>query len=207
MNELMLYAFNTFVSVIVIVDPFAMVPIYLSLTERFSPAENRHTRKKATLIALCILVTFALTGNTIFNFFGITMPAFQIAGGFLLLIIGMEQLHANRKQVKQEEESEGLERNDISVFPLATPLLAGPGAISTVVLQGTKAASYLDLVFLVLAIVAALLASNLVLKFAPFFYRIMGQTGLNLITRLMGIILTAIAVQYIINAFIELKIL
>src|SRR5436190_788689 len=129
-----LYLINTIVALFVIVDPFAVVPVYLTLTERFTHPERRTIRRKASVVATGILVTFALTGLGIFNLFGITLPAFQIAGGILMLMLGTAQLGANRARVKPEEREEGLERDDISIFPLATPLIAGPGSISTVVL-------------------------------------------------------------------------
>jgi multiple antibiotic resistance protein len=136
---------------------------------------------------------------SLFNFFGTTLPAFQIAGGLLLFKFGIEQLGANRTRVKEEERDESLHREDISIFPLATPLLAGPGAISTVVLQSSKAKSPVNLAALCLAIILAIIVCNLVLKLGPLLFRLIGTTGLNLLTRLMGLILTAVAVQFVIN--------
>lgn len=194
-----LYVLQTFVAVFVIVDPFAVVPVYLTLTERFSPEGIRVTRRKASLVALGVLSLFALTGLSVFNIFGITLPAFQIAGGILLLLLGISQLNNNRARVKPEETSEGLERDDVSVFPIGTPLLAGPGAISTTVLLSTQAHGWLRVTGLMLAILAAMFCAYLVLKAAPALFRILGKTGLNLLTRIMGLILSAIAVQHVIN--------
>ncbi len=198
LNELG-YLLNTFIAVFVIVDPFAVVPVYLSLTDRFSPASVTLIRRKATLIAFGILVTFAISGLWVFNLFGITLPAFQIAGGILLLLLGIAQLHGNRPRVKQEETDESLERDDVSVFPLGTPLLAGPGAISTVVLYSTQSETALRIGGLVVAIFLAMTGSYLVLKSAHYLFKILGRTGLNLVTRLMGLILTAVAIQFILN--------
>lgn len=197
--ELFFYALNTFVAVFVIIDPFAVVPVYLMLTERFTLEELRKTRRRAVYIASGLLLLFAFTGTALFNLFGITLPAFQIAGGLLLLIFGLQQLQGTRKRVKHEEEEESLARDDVSVFPLATPLLAGPGAISTVVLQGSQAESLSHMVLLGVAIVGAMIAGYFILKSAPYLYKLFGQTGLNLLTRVMGILLTAIAVQSILN--------
>ncbi|MBI4404270.1 MAG: NAAT family transporter [Deltaproteobacteria bacterium] len=190
---------STFIGVFVIVDPFAMVPLYLTLTERLSEQAVIRTRRKATLVAMGILLVFALTGLSIFNLFGITMPAFQIAGGILLLLLGISQLNAQRSRVQPEERNESMEREDISVFPLGTPLLAGPGAISTVVLYATQAGNWLSRVGLVLAIIGAMAASYAVLKGAHYLFHILGRTGLNILTRIMGLILTAIAVQFVLN--------
>lgn len=197
-NEL-LYILQTFVALFVIVDPFAVVPVYLSLTERFSPEGIRHTRQKATLVAFGLLALFALTGLSVFKLFGITLPAFQIAGGILLLLLGISQLNNTRARVKPEEKTEGMERDDVSVFPLGTPLLAGPGAISTVVLLSTQAKTPLRMLCLLIALIGAMGAAYMCLKAAPYLYRILGKTGLNLLTRIMGMILTAIAVQFMLN--------
>jgi|1048.fasta_scaffold08207_2 multiple antibiotic resistance protein len=192
-------ALNSFISVFVIVDPFAVVPVYLGLTDRFDKRELVKIRRKATIVSCCILIVFAISGMSLFNFFGTTLPAFQIAGGLLLFKFGIEQLGANRTRVKEEERDESLHRDDISIFPLATPLLAGPGAISTVVLESSKAKTTPSLLMLCGAIVAALALCNVVLKMGPLLYRVIGTTGLNLLTRMMGLILTAVSVQFIIN--------
>jgi len=193
------YVLNTFIAVFVIVDPFAVIPVYLALTDRFSPGVIAQIRIKATLVALGILSVFAVSGLSIFNLFGITLPAFQIAGGILLLGIGMAQLNANRPRVKQEEADESLERDDVSVFPLGTPLLAGPGAISTVVLYSTQSHNWFRSGGLLLAIVLAMVVTFWILKAAPYLFRVLGKTGLNILTRLMGLILTAVAVQFFLN--------
>ena len=190
---------NTFVAVFVIVDPFAVVPVYLLLTDRLSHEARRSTRHRASLAAGAILTTFAVTGLAIFRFFGITLPAFQIAGGILLLLLGIAQLNANRSRVKQEEKDESLARDDVSVFPLATPLIAGPGAISTVVLLSSQSKNFYQQMSLILAILLALVANHVILKGAPILFKFLGQTGLNLITRIMGIILTAMAIQFLLN--------
>lgn len=193
------FLINTFVALFVIVDPFAVVPVYLTLTERFGVAERQAIRNKATLIATLLLMMFAATGLGVFKLFGITLPAFQIAGGILLLGFGLSQLNRTRVRMTDSEQEENLARDDISIFPLATPLIAGPGAISTVVLYSSKAESAFRVVNLILAIALVMIASHFVLKAAPLIYRVLGKTGLNLLTRLMGIIVSAIAVQFIIN--------
>lgn len=188
---------SAFIAIFAITDPFAVVPVYLTLTETYKDCEKKLARRKATLISVVLLMTFAISGMTLFNLFGITLPAFQIAGGLLLLSLGIQQLGANRDRVKKEEEIEGLERDDISVFPLATPLLAGPGSISTVVLISSKAASWWQVAIILLAIVLTLFVSYLILKASPLLFKLLGTTGLNLLTRLMAIVLTAIAIQFL----------
>jgi len=188
---------NLVLAIFVIVDPFAVVPVFLSITEHSDSRVRERTARKASLIAFAILAFFALFGLILFDFFGITLPAFQIAGGILLLRLGLAQLAADRTRVRPEEAAESLAREDVSVFPLATPLLAGPGAISTVVLLASKQESKLGVTSLVCAVAVALAASYVMLRFASVLYRVLGKTGLNLLTRIMGIILTAIAIQFI----------
>lgn len=191
---------NLMLAIFVIVDPFAVVPVFLTITEHATREARARTARKATVIAFAILVFFAIFGLVLFDFFGITLPAFQIAGGILLLRLGLAQLSADRTRVRPEETAESRDRDDVSVFPLATPLLAGPGAISTVVLLSSKEPpTALRTVYVVLAILAALFLSFLMLRFATKLYQVLGKTGLNLLTRIMGILLTAISIQFIIN--------
>lgn len=213
----LLELFNLVISLLVIVDPFAVVPVFLTITQGHDRHYQRRMATKASVIATCLLLFVCFAGMRIFDLFGITLPAFQIAGGILLLQLGLEQLKAERRRVRSDEESESVEKEDVSVFPLATPLLAGPGAISTVVLlTGTSGASAARevlsdraaapalqgvsvAVFVSLAILIVMFISWLMLIFAPKIYRALGKTGLNLLTRIMGILLTAIAIQFMIN--------
>ncbi len=193
---------STLSSLFAIVDPFAVIPVFLSLTDRYNPTERKALVRRAALISAGILGLFALSGEMIFRIFGISMAAFRIAGGILLLLLGIAQLNATRERVKSEEETESYARDDISIFPLATPLLAGPGAISTVVLQAGQDPHWFWKSLLLLAIALVFLASYFILTSAPHVFHILGKTGLNLLTRLMGIILTAIAVQFIVDGLI-----
>jgi len=197
------YFVGAFVTLLFIIDPFALVPVYLTLTERFSTPDLAVIRRKAILIAFAMLVLFSLAGMRVFALFGITLPAFQIAGGLLLLTIGISQVNANRRKVNSDEEGESHDKDDISVFPLATPLLAGPGAISTVILYATEAGSHLRIVELLAAITGCMAVSYAVLLASPGLLRFLGKTGLNLLSRIMGLVLTAVAVQFILNGVTE----
>lgn len=197
--EVVSWIIGAYVAMIVIIDPFGVVPIYLTLTERNTETERKKIRRKASLIAASLLLLVCFTGMGVFSIFGITLPAFQIAGGILMLLLGIEQLNAKHSRVRQEEKEEGMEREDVSVFPLATPLLAGPGAISTVVLYAADAGGWIRQMGLAAAILAAVITSHVTLKASPILFRVLGKTGLNLMTRLMGILLTAIAIQFMIN--------
>lgn len=197
--ELATYFVTTFVALFVIIDPFGVVPIFLTLTEDQVEHEREAIRRKASFIATGILLAVCLFGLAIFNFFGISIPAFQIAGGLLLLLLGIEQLSAKQSKVNEGEKAESRHREDISVFPLATPLLAGPGSISTVVLYASQAKSVLHTGAIATAIIVSMLAVYVCLRLAPLLFRVLGQTGINLMTRLMGILLTAIAVQFVLD--------
>jgi len=192
------YVFTTFISVFVMVDPLAAIPIYLILTERFTRQDVRNIRSKAVLVATGILLVFALTGMGILNFFGISMAALQIAGGILLLKFSIEHMGGPEK-IKHEEEDEGLHRDDISIVPLAMPLLAGPGAISTIVVQATRATDEINLVLLILTTCLVMCVTYFILKFSRSLYKVLGKTGLNLIGRIMGILVAAIAIEFVIT--------
>ena len=197
------YFTGAVVTLFFIIDPIAAVPIYMTITERFNEQDRRMIRRKASLIALGLLSFVAVSGSRFFALFNITLPAFQIAGGILLLNIGMAQLNAVRRRVQPAEEGESLHRDDISVFPLATPLLAGPGAISTVILLATRTGSVLRLGELIAAIATCMFGAFLTLRAGKYLQKILGTTGLNLLSRLMGILLTAVAVQFILNGIKE----
>ena len=190
---------GAFVTLLVMIDPLTTVPVYMTLTDRFSEEHRRGICRKATLIALIVLTVVALVGIKLFTLFGITMPAFQIAGGILLLMVGISQVNEVRSKVNRSEQDESYDRDDITVFPLATPLLAGPGAISTVILLATKANGWLRITELIIAISACMLAAYATLRAAKYLFRLLGTTGLNLFSRIMGLLLTAIGVQFVIN--------
>ena len=195
MNEFI----HSFVSLFVVIDPFALIPIFLTVTSNHSAADRNAICAKACILALIILLAFTFMGLGIFKVFGFGLPAFQIAGGILLLKLGLEQLEAKRERLAKSEEQEANQGDDVSVFPLATPLLAGPGAISTILLQSTDEASKYGLLNITLALVSVIICSYLILRFSKVFLKVLGETGLNLFTKIMGVILTAVAVQFVLN--------
>lgn len=193
------YLFNTFVSVFVMVDPFAAIPVYLLLTERFTPSDVKKTRRKAVIIASSILLVFALTGMGVLNLFGISISALRIAGGILLLRFALEHMMGSSEKIKHEEEDESKLKDDISIVPLAMPLLAGPGAISTIVVQSTKANDIINFCLLILAIILVMWVTSLTLRSSQYLFRLLGKTGLNLMGRIMGILIAAIAIEFVIT--------
>lgn len=190
-----------FTSLLAIINPLSTAPMYLALTEGYTPEQRRRTLRSGMITAFAVMAVFALVGGTIFQFFGITIHAFRIAGGFLFFGIGMDMLQAKRSRGKatEEEEQEGRVRENVGVTPLGIPMITGPGAITTVMVLMTQAGSptragmVFGAILLVLAICWASLAA------APRLVRFFGTTGLNVMTRLMGLLVTVIAVQFIID--------
>ena len=195
--------FHSFISVFVMVDPFAAIPIYLVLTKPLSKADTIQVTKFAVFIALGILTFFALTGLGLLNFFRISLPALRIAGGLLLLKFAFEQMSGGQHKIKQSEEDESLQRHSIAVVPLAMPLLAGPGAISTVIVQSSNAHNLITFIIYVLAICAVMFASYYTLRSSRHLFKLFGQTGINLLDKLMGILVAAIAIQFILTGIRE----
>ena len=183
-----------------IVDPIAVVPTYLVITQGQSPAQRRVTARRACVAAAMILVVFALAGSRIFGLFGITMPAFRIAGGLILWLVAMDMLHGNRStQEGAAEISEGQAKDDVAVTPLAMPMLAGPGAISTVMVLSGQARSTGQTIIVYTSIALTLFISWITLRLAERLVKRMGQTGIRVMTRIMGLLLAAIAVQFVIT--------
>jgi multiple antibiotic resistance protein len=187
-------------SVFFLVDPFAAIPAFLAMTAEADSSSRRRMAKKASITCFCVLTAFALAGSLIFKMFGITLAAFQIAGGLILLLIGLDMMQARRStQEGVSETEEGLHKEDISVTPLGVPLLAGPGAISTVmVLMGASPSMYHAIPVLG-AIAITAFASYLILSSADKVRRRLGETGIRIMMRMMGLLLTALAVQFVIN--------
>ena len=198
------FALVTFTSVLFIVDPIAVVPTYLVITRGQDQAQRRVTARRACIAATLLLVTFAAIGRGIFELFGITMPAFRIAGGLILWLVAMDMLHGNRStQEGTAEISEATAKEDVAVTPLAMPMLAGPGAISTVMVLSGQARTTAQTIVVYASILLALLIAWGTLRAAERLVLRMGQTGIRVMTRLMGLMLAAIAVQFVITGVRE----
>ena len=198
------FALVTFTSVLFIVDPIAVVPTYLVITSSQSTAQRRATAGRACLAATVLLVTFAAMGRAIFELFGITMPAFRIAGGLILWLVAMDMLHGTRStQEGTAEITEATVKEDVAITPLAMPMLAGPGAISTVMVLSGQARTTPQTIVVYGSILLALLIAWATLRAAERLVIRMGQTGIRVMTRLMGLLLAAIAVQFVITGVRE----
>ena len=198
-----------FTSIFSLVDPFAAIPAFLVMTAGDNAARRRRTAKRAALTCLIVLGSFGLVGSYIFRIFGITMPAFEIAGGLILLLIGIVMLQARRSSTQEvePERQEGAEKEDVGITPLGIPMLAGPGAISTVMVFLGPKPDVMDMVPVFVAIIITSLISYWVLAGAEMVRRRLGETGIRILVRLMGLLLTAIAVQFFVNGLTHLGVI
>lgn len=188
-----------FVALLAIVNPVGTIPIFINMTAN-QDAVVRH--KNGTMAAVsmgAILLLVLFTGEAILQFFGISIDSFRVGGGILILLMAISMLNAKMSNVKQtkEEELDSAERDSVAVVPLGTPLLAGPGAISTVILHTQHYASALHYAYLVLGIILLAFLTALLFRLAPAIARLLGKTGINIVTRLMGLIMAAMGVEFI----------
>jgi multiple antibiotic resistance protein len=202
MNSFFLVAFP---AIFTIVNPLGAVGPFLAMTARDSLDKKSSTAKRACLMATVVLLICTALGAFIFRFFGITLPALKIAGGCLLFLVAIDMINARESRTKatQEEREEGTVKEDIAVFPLGIPLLSGPGSMVTVFILVEKANTTIEMGFIYLSILATMALSYVVLKQAARLARLLGATGINVLSRVMGLILAAIAVQFILNGLIE----
>jgi multiple antibiotic resistance protein len=189
-------------SLFVIVDPFAVIPAFIAMTPNDTPAERSRMAKIACLVVAGVLLGFGFAGKWVFQLLGITMPAFQIAASIVLLLVALDMLRAQRSRVQEtsEETAAGAEKNDIAVTPLAIPMLSGPGAISTVILLESEATTVWHSLALCGCILLVSLASYGVLRMAAHGAKRLNPIALRIGTRVMGLLLAAIAVQFMVNA-------
>jgi len=190
-----------FTSIFFIVDPFAVIPSFLAMTVRDSPAQRRVLARRGAWTCAITLTLFALGGSMIFTIFGITIGAFKIAGGVLMGLNALDMVQARRSQQRETavETAEGIQKDDIGILPLGVPMLAGPGAISTVMVLALGAKTLAATVAVYVSIVVTSLLTYAVLSAASLVERRLGQTGMRILTRLMGLVLSAIAVQFILD--------
>lgn len=194
---------QTFSAIFAIVDPFGYIPIFISLTAEDSPSRQREMLKRACATAFIVLTLFTILGNRILHVFGITIPAVQISGGLILLVIGFEMLKVIEvgEKITKSEASEGVRRDDISIIPLAIPMLSGPASIATVIMLSGRGGQ-MQYVNIVTSIIATLLITYLILRSAGKILKVIGLTGIKVLTRIMGFLLCAMAVQFMINGYL-----
>jgi multiple antibiotic resistance protein len=191
---------NAVVTLFVTIDPPGLAPLFMVLTAGRSIAERRAVAIRATVIAAIVLVAFALVGEPLINVLGISLPAFRIAGGLLLFVIAFEMVFGRREERKSETAQTVVERDDlrnVAVFPLAIPLIAGPGAISATILLASQAPDASGTVGLIAIIVLMIGACLVVFLAADRIEKVLGETGRIVVSRLLGLILAALSVQFV----------
>lgn len=204
MDELPRFALVTLTAILFIVDPIAVVPTYLVITQDETVAERRSTAFRACVAMTLLLLVFAATGTALFRAFGITLPAFRTAGGLILWFVAMDMLRGERRtQEGRDEVMEGQAKEDVALTPLAIPMLAGPGAISTVIVLATEAKGAAHTLLVYGAIVVTGVLSFLTLRLGEPLLGRLGKTGIKVVTRVMGLLLAAVAVQLVLSGVKE----
>ncbi|MBV9027915.1 MAG: NAAT family transporter [Candidatus Eremiobacteraeota bacterium] len=201
---------TAFATAFTIIDPIGMIPLTIGSTARFSSQRRRQIIDQAVLVAAGIILFMGVLGRIILKYLGITLPAFTIAGGALLFLIAIDMLFARPTGAKrtEAEEKEAAEGENPAVFPLAVPMIAGPGTIATVLLLlNFSHGDRMDVMIVVAAYAVALLVTWLCMRGSALVLRVISKTGIHVITRLLGIILAALAVQFVLNGLSQTPLL
>ena len=183
-------------SIIAVMEPFSTIAIYITLTKNHSSERQRKIAAKAMKISFVVLAFFALTGHLLFLVFNITVYAFEIAGGILLVAVALRMLNPGKDEYSSDER-------DVSIVPLAFPLTAGPGTITTVMLLFSEAGNWFEALFVFVGIFIGVLISYVGMVYSHRLFKLLGDDGLRLVTALMAIIVLAIAVQFVINGIVD----
>ncbi|MCO4848102.1 MAG: MarC family protein [Yoonia sp.] len=192
-----------FTTLFIIIDPMGLSPIFLALTSGMTTSQRRIIAVRACLIGAVLMLAFLFLGEALLGFIGISMPAFRIAGGVLLFLTALEMLFQKRQERREDNVSEIHHADDPSVFPLAMPLIVGPGAITTIILLAGQAEGAADMAAIAAVMFLVLLSVLLAFLVAPVLERLLGKTGLNILTRILGMLLAALAVQFILDGLLE----
>jgi len=201
LSEYINFTLFAFAALFFIIDPVGNVPLFLAITRQNNFNERKQIVKKASFACSLILIFFLFTGNLILELFHITIGAFKIAGGIIIFIISIQMLFVFKPGQKTSplEEEEAREKEDVSIFPLAIPFLSGPGAIATVILLRSNCQNLIHYLVIFGVIVIVSILTYFILKESQYLMKFLGQTGINILTRLMGLILSVIAVQFAID--------
>jgi multiple antibiotic resistance protein len=198
-------------SIFFLVDPFAAIPSFIAITGNVDTARRKRMARKATMTCFIVLTSFALAGQLIFRMFGITLPAFEIAGGLILLLIGLDMLEAKRSPTQEAsgDTEEAAAKEDAGIVPMGIPMLAGPGAISSVMVLVGSAPSifHWEMGAILGSIAITCLVSYWVLAGAGRIRSVLGETGIRILVRIMGLLLVALAMQFFVNGLTDLGII
>jgi multiple antibiotic resistance protein len=197
-------------SVFFLVDPFAALPTFLAVTAGATPQRRGRMAWKASITAWVVLTIFALAGQLIFRLFGITLPAFEIAGGIILLLIGLDMLEAKRSATQETggDTEAAASKEDAGIVPLGIPMLAGPGSITSVMVLVGQAQGKWQLIAVILAaILITAVICGVILGNSGRVAQALGETGIRILVRIMGLLLVALAVQYFVNGLVDLGVI
>ncbi|HEY0795119.1 MAG TPA: MarC family protein [Acidisarcina sp.] len=196
-------------SVFFLVDPFAAIPTFLAITAGAEPRNRQRMAMKASVTCFIVLTSFAIAGRYIFKMFGITLPAFEIAGGLIMLLIGIDMLEAKRSPTQESpgEAQQATDKEDAGIVPLGIPMLAGPGAISSVMVLVGKAPGLWEILAILSSIAITAAVSYGVLSGADRVRKLLGETGIRILVRIMGLLLVALAMQFFVNGLTDLGVI
>lgn len=192
------FLISAFVTLFVVIDPIGLTPVFIALTPGMTAQQRRAIAIRSSLIAAGLLFLFAFLGEQVLGFIGISMPAFRIAGGILLFLTALDMLFERRTK-RREGQADAEDVPDPSVFPIAIPLIAGPGAIASVILLTGEAEGTIGMVSVLLVMVAVLILAFLFFLSANLIERALGKTGIVVVTRLLGMLLAALSVQFVLD--------
>ncbi len=194
----------TFGLIFALIDPPGYVPLFLSITANDSEEGRKKLLKKACVAAFIVLTVFTIAGHLLLKFFGISIPALQISGGLILLMIGFEMLKLLPRgdKLTRTEQSEAVQKDDVSIVPLAIPMLSGPASIVAVVVLASRESSFQNYAVILGSVFITLAITYLVLRSATHILKLIGLTGLHVLTRVMGLLLCAMAVQFVIDGYL-----
>ena len=200
MRDVLTFGLVAFSAIFFVVDPFAVLPIFLAMTANESPQQKRGTAMRAAITTGITLTVFAAAGTLIFRFFGITLGAFKIAGGILLFLVALDMMQARQSRTRStpEEEQEGIQKADVAIIPLAIPLLSGPGSIATVMVLMSRHPGFIYTIPVFVSIFLTAIITRLMLRGADWLEQRLSKTFMNVVVRVMGLILAAISVEFVI---------
>ena len=196
MNELFTFGLLCFTSFFTLINPLGTMPIFMTMTSELDVRNRTKTAKKAVIVSFFTIVVFAFSGQLLFNFFGISVNSFRIVGGVIFFIMGMDMLQARLGKVKVKDSEVKTYVNDISITPLAIPMICGPGAITNAIVLMEDASTFGMVITLFVSIFVVLLLTYLILISSSKIIKVLGETGNNVMMRLMGLIVMVIAVEF-----------
>lgn len=196
MSELLGFGLLTFTSFFTLINPLGTMPIFLTMTAELNSEDRTRTARKASIVAFITIVIFAFTGQLLFKFFGISVNSFRMVGGVIFFLMGMDMLQARLGKVKVKESEVHSYVDDISITPLAIPMICGPGALTNSIVLMEDAQTPGQKVVLILGVLVVMIVTYLILYSSSRIIKLLGQTGINVMMRLMGLIVMVIAVEF-----------